>query len=579
LLFRTVCWIACLSVFALLFVSARRVIREVLPIPEKPPYQEINVRAQSARIPVLMYHAIVPERGPNSVWFDCTVQEFEDNMRWLAEQGAQPISLAQFYRHLTLGEPVPEDAVVLTFDDNYQGVYDYAYPILKRYRYPFAVFVHTNYVGDKTGDHPKMDWETLRRMDREGLLTIGSHTLSHPDDMRLLTPEQQEKELAESKQVLERQLGHPIPDLAYPNGKEDATTEQIARKIGYRMAFTIHNGPAEESPNVMAVNRYIQTRFDQAWEECRAQRRLAPGAVVDLPLSPGPVRLEVGRHAGIQMAIARGGLPAALHAPRREGVGEFVRDAGGVAGINGTFFADAALRGTDNTLIGPSRSSNDGVFEPELAADRLPRLVNRPMVVWGPTRIAIFPFQPGHMNAPEPYEDLMPDYTDAFLAGAWIVHNGVARTEEEMQGSAAGDFQDTRCRAFFGVTATGEVALGATLGVADTEQMARAAAEAGIQEAVLLDSGFSTSLIYSNRVVATGHTAPDIPSRPVPHAIVVRGALVPLDAPLRALLAHARPATGPGSILPEDGGRPARRFWHGRRWAARGRGAASSPSR
>jgi hypothetical protein len=60
--------------------------------------------------------------------------------------------------------------------------------------------------------------------------------------------------------------------------------------------------------------------------------------------------------------------------------------------------------------------------------------------------------------------------------------------------------------------------------------LAKAASDAGVAEAVLLDSGFSTSVIYDNRIIVTGHTAPDIPSRPVPHAIVIRGSLkLPTD--------------------------------------------------
>jgi hypothetical protein len=36
-----------------------------------------------------------------------------------------------------------------------------------------------------------------------------------------------------------------------------------------------------------------------------------------------------------------------------------------------------------------------------------------------------------------------------------------------------------------------------------------------------LDSGFSTSLVDGDKVLVTGHTSPGIPSRPVPHAIVL----------------------------------------------------------
>ena len=36
----------------------------------------------------------------------------------------------------------------------------------------------------------------------------------------------------------------------------------------------------------------------------------------------------------------------------------------------------------------------------------------------------------------------MPDVTDVFLAGAWIVHDGQPRTKEEMGVYSARDFND-----------------------------------------------------------------------------------------------------------------------------------------
>ena len=111
-----------------------------------------------------MYHDVIVKRGKTSVWFDCTRAEFEAQMTWLAAQGAHVVSLDGLYKHLTNGDALPDNAVVLTFDDNYQGFYDNAYPILKKLNFPAAMFVHTNYVGDKKSDHPKMDWETLKQL-------------------------------------------------------------------------------------------------------------------------------------------------------------------------------------------------------------------------------------------------------------------------------------------------------------------------------------------------------------------------------------------------------------------------------
>ncbi|HLK61134.1 MAG TPA: polysaccharide deacetylase family protein [Chthonomonadaceae bacterium] len=528
------------------------------PSPETPAYDNIFPRAQSERIPVIMYHDIVAKRGRGSVWFDCTRAEFEEQIQWLTEQGAHPISLDDLYRHLSKGDPVPAKAVVLTFDDNYQGFYDYAYPLLKQNKIPAAMFVHTNFVGDKTGDHPHMDWLTLQQLDKEGLVTIGSHTLSHPDDMRLLSPEEQEKEMTGAKRVLEEKLGHPIPYFAYPNGKADATTRDVARKVGYTMAFTIDNGLAEESPDILLVNRYIQTRLQKAWQDAENARENAPAAYVEHDLSPTPIRLEVAEYADVKLGLIRGGTPTSRRGLLgRESVGQFIQDAGGVAGINGTFFADARIRGTDATLIGPSQTVPDNLFIPESDDYRLKRIVNRPLVIWGPKKIAIFPFQSGTMNEEQPFHALMPDYTDLFMAGAWIVHDGVARTQAQMKAYSAGDFRDPRRRAFFGFTSTGEIVVGASLEVITTMKLAEAAAAAGVQEAVLLDSGFSTSLVYDGKIIVTGHTAKNIPSRPVPHSIVLMGELQrPTDPDTMTALQLADNALAPpGSV--EDPDQPA----------------------
>jgi len=57
--------------------------------------------------------------------------------------------------------------------------------------------------------------------------------------------------------------------------------------------------------------------------------------------------------------------------------------------------------------------------------------------------------------------------------------------------------------------------------------LARAASSAGIEEAVLLDSGYSTSLVFGQQIVAVGRKRAKQPSRPVPHAIVLLDEALP----------------------------------------------------
>jgi poly-beta-1,6-N-acetyl-D-glucosamine N-deacetylase len=540
-------------------------------------------RALTRRTLVLMYHDVIPERDRTSVWFDCAKDEFIEQLDWLKTQNATFLSLEELHKHLTRGEAIPEKSVVLTFDDNYQGFYDIAYPILKERKIPAVMFVHTDKVGDK-GDSddmmmglpeldengkeipqkpkPKkrahMDWETLRLLDKEGLVTIGSHTLSHPEDMAKLLESEQEREMQSAKDILEKELDHPVPYFAYPNGSGDATTFEIAGRVGYTMAFTTEQGGAQESPGILVINRYVQTKMEKGWEACQKAITDGPAEIYEKKINPSPVRLEIGTYDGIGLVMVKGGVPSGFRSDdgTRKSVGEFIRDANAnskegknsesfIAGMNGTFFANALLKGTDNTMIGPCQTSNSTIFYPETDATRMGKIKNRPLVVWNKEYIAIAPFSAGAMNYEDGLKALVPGYTNTFLGGAWIVHKGVARDKKELETFSARDFNDPRKRAFFGISKEGEIVLGATQEVITTTMMARGAAAAGVEEAVLMDSGFSTSIIFDGKIMATGHTAKNVPSRPVPQAIIVSGTLQkPTDPKLLALWEEAGAAVG-----------------------------------
>ncbi|HVT12946.1 MAG TPA: polysaccharide deacetylase family protein [Fimbriimonadaceae bacterium] len=536
--------------------------------PEAPPVPDLVMQAQSGRAVVIMYHDVIKERDKNSVWFDCTTEEFQKDIDEIVQNGFTVLSLDQLYDHLTTGKPIPEKSIVLTFDDNYQGIYDNAAPILRKYKFPAAVFVHTAYVGSQTG-HPKMTWDELKELHSEGLITIGAHTVTHPSNLKDLPVEQQKKELEDSKKAIEDHLGGDVPYMAYPDGSNDATTQQLAREAGYKMSFTMEPTPAEGSPNILCVGRYEAKKFDVAMKAVMDEQASGQVAIADVQLKKQPVvSSEAGIFDGTKMVLLHGGSPMSLLSSGREMVGDFVAENKGIAGINGTFFVMAAIASSDNRMIGPCRPQNLATFVPDTDPYRMTKLVDRPMVIWGPTRFAIIPFQPGAMNQEDIFRRFMPDYTDAFLAGAWIVHNGQPKTIEEMKPYASQDIKDFRKRVFFGVTKDGEYISGASQGSITSETLAKAAAAAGAYEAILLDSGFSTSVVFDGQILASGHSSIDQPSRPVPHAIVFQGEKGTSNlgdlATVPVVLTAQAGATGSADVS-EESPKPKHRRHHRRR--------------
>ncbi len=204
----------------------------------------------------LTYHDVIPRK---TVWFDCTPAEFRSQIDAMTKAGARFVSLAQVESSFH-GKPLPLGAVALTFADNYRGFLVYAYPLLKARRIPVAMFVHTGFVGSKVG-RPKMTWDELRRLDREGVCTVASQTVTHRD-LDKLSDAEIGRELRDSKAALEGRLGHPVRYLAYPNGAFDARCEAAAARAGYALAFSEVQRPIGKGR--YRVERYVHTKWRQA---------------------------------------------------------------------------------------------------------------------------------------------------------------------------------------------------------------------------------------------------------------------------------------------------------------------------
>jgi peptidoglycan/xylan/chitin deacetylase (PgdA/CDA1 family) len=102
-----------------------------------------------------------------------------------------------------------------------------------------------------------LDWQQVRSMSRAGIF-FGAHTMSHPvlSQMETLALE---AELVSSKQLLERGLGAPVEDFAYPFGKpEDRSldAEKLLKRYEYRSAVTTSYGLNTTGMDLFRLHRY-----------------------------------------------------------------------------------------------------------------------------------------------------------------------------------------------------------------------------------------------------------------------------------------------------------------------------------
>lgn len=156
-------------------------------------------------------------------------------MERLHRNGYRTVGLGHAAELVRGRKPFPEKSFVLTFDDGYRSVYDEAFPVLNKYGMTATVFLAT---GDSKGagaderltplnGREMLSWREIREMKCAGI-DFGAHTISHPDLTKIETSEM-EREIAGSKRIIEDKLGSPVLSFAYPYGRYDGRSIEIAR--------------------------------------------------------------------------------------------------------------------------------------------------------------------------------------------------------------------------------------------------------------------------------------------------------------------------------------------------------------
>ncbi|HXB56107.1 MAG TPA: polysaccharide deacetylase family protein [Vicinamibacteria bacterium] len=142
-------------------------------------------------IPVFVFHSLEPE-------------SFGRKLRYLAENGYSTLSADEYFRALMGAGPVPERAVLLTFDDGRSSVWGVGAPLLRRYAMRGVVFLVPGRMRERPGPLPPtweeveagrvrpeavlgreqgeaafLSWEEVEALSRAGYLDFQSHSLLH----------------------------------------------------------------------------------------------------------------------------------------------------------------------------------------------------------------------------------------------------------------------------------------------------------------------------------------------------------------------------------------------------------------
>jgi biofilm PGA synthesis lipoprotein PgaB len=267
-----------------------RLLRGILPLVLLLP--ALTSARDRGELTILSYHEIADKADALTPAYAVTPTNFLRQMDWLRNHGYVFVSVDDLLASRTGKRPLPDKAVLVTFDDAYQSVRVHAWPVLEMFRIPAVVSVVGSWLdrkeivdvdGKLLRRKTMISWEALREMTQGGLVEVGSHSwdlhrgiLANPQGnlepaatSRRWIPEQKrhedeasyrrriEADLARSVADIRRHTGKAPRVITWPYGRYNATNVAVAERLGFQVGLTLLDGANGPGTPLLALRRLI----------------------------------------------------------------------------------------------------------------------------------------------------------------------------------------------------------------------------------------------------------------------------------------------------------------------------------
>lgn len=212
---------------------------------------------------ILQYHHVSNET-PQAT--SISPQQFSKHLQWLKDNNFQVWPLQKIVKALQeqpsknkTGNNLPDRVVAITFDDGYKNNYEHAYPLLRKFDYPFTIFLNTKPVNDGYKSH--LSWHQIKEMSENGA-TIANHTKTHPYLLRRENSESSEQwlkrmkeEINHAEKSIQKHTGKSEKLFAYPYGESSPKLRELLNELGYT-SFSQFSGPISADSDFSQLPRF-----------------------------------------------------------------------------------------------------------------------------------------------------------------------------------------------------------------------------------------------------------------------------------------------------------------------------------
>jgi len=175
------------------------------------------------------------------------IRQFE----YLKQNGYKVVNSKTLLQKAKNGENV-DKLVAFQIDDSFKSFYQNGFPIFKKYKYPFTLFVYVEGTEKKWKDF--MNWDMVREVAKYG--DVQFHSYSHPhltklSDIEIIDDTQKGLDILRGK-------AYKIDSYAYPYGEYDNRVKKVLSPL-FRYIYNQNPGAIDKSVDFKDVPRIALT--------------------------------------------------------------------------------------------------------------------------------------------------------------------------------------------------------------------------------------------------------------------------------------------------------------------------------
>lgn len=238
-----------ISIFALLTLNITHNIKDI--------YTASSTR-QRICVPIMMYHHVKNSNFGKDV---ISPIEFENDLKYLKDNDYHTITMTELIDYVYNDKELPQNPIILSFDDGLLSTYRYVYPLLKEYNMKIVLSI----VGKTTDDFSRVDdthinyahatWKQIDEMQNSGLVEVQNHSynLHKVCNGRYGCGQKYNESLEQYEQVLSKDIvtlqdkitvatGVTPNTFTYPYGKYNDNTDMILKKLNFKASLSVTFG-------------------------------------------------------------------------------------------------------------------------------------------------------------------------------------------------------------------------------------------------------------------------------------------------------------------------------------------------